>query len=89
MLPERHAAFSTLPMRCPHCTRRLKQSAVVLHGGVLRCDGCERLQYVILISAVQLAFLVDITAQEVIELGARGAAPHEVLDALGITVRAA
>lgn len=89
MPAERRAGFSTLPMHCPHCARRLKQSSVVLHGGVLRCERCERLQYVILVGQVQLAYLVDIEPHEVIELSARGAAPHEVLQFLGVAVRAA
>ncbi len=86
--PRKHG-LSTLPLRCPHCARRLKQHTVALHGGVLTCEGCRRMQYVIVIGQVQLAYMADITRQEVVDLFARGASPHEVFQALGIEVRAA
>jgi hypothetical protein len=87
--PPRRHGFTTLPLKCPHCLRRLKQHTVVLHGGVLACEGCRRQQYIVLLGQVGLAYTVDISRQEVVELFARGASPREVLEALGISVRAA
>lgn len=86
---DRVHGFTTLPLRCPHCTRRMKQSRYILHGVVLECAGCRRLQYVLLVQPVQMAYVCSITAQEAIELAARGASPVEVVRSLGIVVRAA
>lgn len=76
-------------MHCPHCTRRLRQSSVVLHGGVIRCDGCKQLQYIVLLGQIQLCLMVEISATELADLSTRGASPREVLQDLGIPVRAA
>lgn len=86
---ERRWAFAPLPMHCPHCDRRLRQTAVVLHGGVIRCEGCKRLQYIVLLGQIQLCLMADITASELADLSTRGASPREVLEYLGIRVRAA
>jgi hypothetical protein len=87
-VPRKHG-LTTLPLKCPHCARRLKQHTVVLHGGVLTCEGCRRMQFVVLIGPVHLAYMADITRHEVVELFARGATAREVFETLGIEVRAA
>lgn len=88
-LGDRFTGWSMLPVRCPHCERRMKQQAVVLHGGVLHCPGCNRGLYVILAPGVQLAFVAEIHPDEVKALHAQGANAFQVLAFLGATIRAA
>lgn len=89
MTDERRHGFAKVPIRCPHCTRKLPPSAVVMHGAALRCDGCQRLFYVLPVMHVRLVYLIDIAPQEAVELAAKGASPFEVLEALGVTLRVA
>lgn len=87
MTPRRHG-WSALPMKCPHCGTRVRQHAVVLHGGVLICERktCKRMLYVLLASHSQMAYIAEIHPNEVTELAARGATPLEVFTYLGATI---
>lgn len=80
---ERRMGFTPLPIRCPHCSRRFRHWHVALHGGVLRCEGCERLQYVLLFTTAQVAWLADVTSDEVVEMYAAGCSVTQALERLG------
>lgn len=85
--PVRSQVWVQLPPRCPQCERRLKHRAGVLHGGVLACDSCHRLHYVLIIPQANVALMVELSRQEFRALFSRGASPIEVLQALGLEVR--
>lgn len=85
----RIAGWLPLPLRCPHCERRIKQDGVMLHGGVLHCVGCARSLYVILVPGANVAFIAELHPDEMRALHLQGANPIQVLAFLGVTVRAA
>lgn len=86
-LPTRASGFSKLPVRCLACGRRFRYESVKLHGGALRCDGCQGVQYCLPLVNTPLVFLCAMTAQEVNGLAARGVTAFDVLEHLGLTVR--
>lgn len=85
--PARSMVWVPLPPRCPQCERRLKHRGMVLHGGVLSCDTCHRLHYVLVVPQANVALMLELTRQEFRGLFARGASPIQVLQALGLEVR--
>jgi hypothetical protein len=81
--PVRRMGFTHLPVRCSHCDRRLEQPPQLVHGMVMRCDGCFQLQYVWFAPQVQLAFAVDVQMHEVTDMAARALNVRDVLRELG------
>jgi hypothetical protein len=87
VMPARPSGFSKLPVRCLSCGKRFRFESVKLHGGALRCEGCQGVQYCLPLPNTPLVFLCAMTAQEVNALAARGVDAFDVLEHLGLTVR--
>jgi hypothetical protein len=81
--------FARLPLRCPHCARRIPAASVLLHGGLVRCPNCHELQYVVLVQAIGMVFLIDVSAREAMDMACRGLSTLDVLRELGADRRVA
>lgn len=84
----RSFGFTSLPLRCPSCSARVKASG----GGfvdAVRCEGCRTWLYVVPAGAagVGVVFVVTLTDLERRDLAASHAGPMQVLEKLGVTMR--
>lgn len=86
---ERRTGFAKVPLRCPACTRRFPSSVVVLHGTVLRCDGCQAHVYALPVLHAGVVFVARIERHEAVLLAQRGATASEVLEHLGVLLTGA
>lgn len=84
----RRAGFSPMPLRCRHCHQRLRLSQRIslrmIYGSALQCRGCDAIHYVIWVPSVRLAFVVDVSSHEVVEMAAKGMTTLEVLRELNV-----
>lgn len=78
-----------LPLKCPHCARRLVEHHVLSYGGSIKCRGCDRLYYVALASNLNMAFAIEVTHAELTELKRRALSLPQILAQFGATFPAA
>lgn len=81
--PDRKMGWMPLPIRCPGCSRRIREHAILTHGGAVRCQHCDRLLYVVLAPHLALAFAAEVTLAEVTHMRASHMTPAAVIAYLG------
>ncbi|MEA3245551.1 MAG: hypothetical protein U9Q74_05290 [Gemmatimonadota bacterium] len=80
----RRMGWVQYPVTCPSCGVRLKEAAVITHGGALRCErGCSTLLYVLPATHHGVAFVAEITPSEAVEIRERSLSLAATLDYLG------
>jgi hypothetical protein len=74
--------WTSYPVKCPTCGRRVKETAIVTHGGALRCDrGCVNLLY--LVPAHGMVFVAELSSSEALAIRERGLSLFKALEYLG------
>lgn len=79
----RPMGWSPLPAYCARCRTKLRDHALLLHGGGIRCGRCATINYVLVCAPVQLAFVAAVNSHELHALAERGATVAQVLAYLG------
>lgn len=82
--PGRRMGWMQYPVACPSCGVRLRETAIITHGGALRCErGCNTMLYVLPATQHGVAFAVELSPTEAIELRERGLSLKDTLTYLG------
>jgi hypothetical protein len=83
-MAERRMGWMPLPVICPRCRKRIRETAIITHGGAVRCDrGCGILLYVLPSHQLGITFVAEVNATEALDIRARGLSLVESLDYLG------
>lgn len=83
MTGPRKMGWMPLPVHCPGCERRIREHTILMHGGAVRCERCDRLLYAIFAPSLSLAFAAEVSLAEVTHMRDQHMTLHAVLDYLG------
>lgn len=73
----------SMPVRCPACSSRLREHAILTHGGAVRCEKCSRLLFAVTAAHVGMVFAAEVTAAEIRHMRDHRMTLPAVLDYLG------
>lgn len=73
-----------LPVSCPRCGRKIREHAILLRDGAVRCDrGCMVLLYILPNPTLGVAYIAEVTPDEAVQLRALGLNVEKTLEYLG------
>jgi hypothetical protein len=79
----RPVGWRPLPLRCPSCAAKVRERAILLAAGALRCERCQRLYFAVVVPQVALVWIAEVSAVEVQQLRAAALSIPDTIRRLG------